>query len=252
MNFDFHTHGKLTKYDEFSLKYFRTLVKAAQESGLDGFALTEHFNTRHFFDVFGTLDDFYPYQDGYYLVEGIRVFPGIEVHTKEMDHLLLIADRTVIRNLRMQLQPFTHKLNYISFEKLMDLVKLEEVLVIGGHPLAHQKAYFELHPSHLEKLDAIELNAKDLSILSTTESVQEVYYLGMRLAKPVVGGTSAFHKNHYGRVYTKLHTTCSTVRDLKRAVQNEQFTVKVAPAASGMFLHNGAAPELGVWGEPYL
>ncbi|WP_342527198.1 hypothetical protein MKY84_01150 [Chryseomicrobium sp. FSL W7-1435] len=124
--------------------------------------------------------------------------------------------------------------------------------MISGHPLAHQKAYFELDPSHLEKIDAIELNAKDLSALSTGESVQEVYYLGMRLAKPVVGGTSAFHKNHYGTVYTELHGTCSTVQDLKRIIKNEQFTVKPAPTTSHLFLQNGAAPELGVWSEPHL
>ena len=52
MNFDFHTHAKLSKKVDFSLTYFEEMVHQALEAGLDGIALTEHFNTKNFHEVY--------------------------------------------------------------------------------------------------------------------------------------------------------------------------------------------------------
>ncbi|WP_274520405.1 hypothetical protein [Paenibacillus beijingensis] len=41
MNFDFHTHGKLTKSVPFSLDYFKDMIAEARENGLQALALTE-------------------------------------------------------------------------------------------------------------------------------------------------------------------------------------------------------------------
>lgn len=252
MNFDFHTHGKLTKYDEFSIRHFRSLIKAAKESGLDGFALTEHFNTRHFFDVFGTLDEFYPYEDGYYLVDGLRVFPGMEVHTRELEHILLIGSRVAIRSLRMQLQPYTHKLNYIPIEKLLELTASQDVLLIAGHPVIQQRDLFTLEPHILDRLDAIEMNGQDLRPRSIEENASEVERLGIELNKMVLGGSGAFHRNHFGKVFTKFDISFSTIRELRALLEQGAYTVKVMASSEKTFLQQQLTAELGAWSEPYL
>ena len=79
MNFDFHTHAKLSKKVDFSLAYIEEMAKHAFESGLDGLALTEHFNTKNFHEVYDTLEEHFPYVDGYFNIFGLKVFPGMEV-----------------------------------------------------------------------------------------------------------------------------------------------------------------------------
>lgn len=57
MKFDFHTHGKLAKAFDFSVEYYIQMANHALESGLDGLALTEHFNTKNFHEVYDKLDE---------------------------------------------------------------------------------------------------------------------------------------------------------------------------------------------------
>ena len=52
-------------------------------------ALTEHFNTKNFHEVYDTLDAHFPYEDGYYNVFGLKVFPGMEVDILEVGHILM-------------------------------------------------------------------------------------------------------------------------------------------------------------------
>ena len=57
----------------FSLDYFTEMVNSAKDNGLDAFALTEHFNTHQFIDVYDTLDKEFPYVHDYYEVDGVKV-----------------------------------------------------------------------------------------------------------------------------------------------------------------------------------
>ena len=101
MKIDFHTHGKLSKKVTFSLEYFKEMLDAAKKNGLDAIALTEHFNTHQFMDVYDTLDKEFPYANDYYDVNGVKVFPGMEVDIQEKGHILFIGGRENIRGLRL-------------------------------------------------------------------------------------------------------------------------------------------------------
>ena len=57
MKMDFHTHIKISKKSNFDPAYFREMTREAKEAGLDAIALTEHFNTLNFLDVYDFLDD---------------------------------------------------------------------------------------------------------------------------------------------------------------------------------------------------
>ena len=79
------------------------------------FALTEHFNTHRFLDVYDTLDKEFPYVDDYYDVNGVKVFPGMEVDIKETGHIFMIGSREDIRGLRSKLDSYTEKDHFIPF-----------------------------------------------------------------------------------------------------------------------------------------
>ena len=134
MKIDFHTHGKLSKKVNFSLDYFMDMVKAAKENHLDAIALTEHFNTHRFSDVYDTLDDHFPYVDHYYEIEGLKVFTGMEVDINETGHILLIGKRADLLDFRKELEHYTEKGNFIPFQELLKRTANGDFLVIGAHP----------------------------------------------------------------------------------------------------------------------
>lgn len=228
MKFDFHTHGKLSKKVEFSLDYFRNMVTSAKDNSLDGFALTEHFNTRNFFDVYNTLDDVYSYENGYYLADGVKVFPGMEVDIQEIGHILIIADRNIIRELRIQLEPYVSKDHFIPFAELLELVKPFDILIIGAHPYRTSTPLYELEQSLLGKLDAFDLNGKDLHSLGIEENTQLVYRLAESLHKPVVGGSDTHHPLQYGCIINELEGDCKTASDLKNIISTGKYSVRIA------------------------
>lgn len=228
MNFDFHTHGKLSKKVEFSLDYFKNMVKAARENGLDGFALTEHFNTRNFFDVYNMLDEVYPYEHGYYLADGVKVFPGMEVDIQEVGHILIVADRMTIREIRTLLDPYASKGNFIKFAQLFELVAPFEILIMGAHPYRESTPLYELDPFLLSKLDAFDLNGKDLYSMGIDENSRLVYQLAKKLNKPVVGGSDTHHRYQYGCIVNKFKKECNTVSDLKDIILNGDYVIRIS------------------------
>ena len=227
MNFDFHTHGKLSKKVEFSLDYFKKMVKAAKANGLNGFALTEHFNTKNFFDVYNILDEEFSYEHGYYKVEDIKVFPGMEVDIQEVGHILIIADRLIIREIRYLLEPYSMKGNFIKFAQFLELVEPFEILILGAHPYRESTPLFELDPILLSQLDAFDLNGKDLYTIGVEENSSLVYGLSDKLNKPVVGGSDTHHPLQYGCIYNKLNKECYTVSQLKNVILNGEYSIHI-------------------------
>ena len=228
MNFDFHTHGKLSKKVEFSLEYFKNMVKAAKYNGLDGFALTEHFNTRNFFDVYNMLDEVYPYEQGYYLVDGVKVFPGMEVDIQEVGHILIVADRATIREIRTLLDSYASKGNFIKFAQLFEVVAPFEILIIGAHPYRKSTPLYNLDPALLSKLDAFDLNGKDLYSMGIDANSQLVYQFAKSLNKPVVGGSDTHHQLQYGCIFNALEKECNTVHDLKNVILSGAYTIHIS------------------------
>ncbi|WHX49736.1 hypothetical protein QNH46_03365 [Paenibacillus woosongensis] len=84
MRIDLHTHVKLAKKTVFSHAYFKEMMAEAGKNGLDAVAMTEHFNTWRYEDIYEVLDRHYPYEQGYYLAEGMKVFPGIGAYQIEI------------------------------------------------------------------------------------------------------------------------------------------------------------------------
>ncbi|SFQ03096.1 PHP-associated domain-containing protein [Salibacterium halotolerans] len=216
MNIDLHTHGKLTKKTDFDLEFFLGMTAGAAKNGLDAFALTEHFNTRHFQEIYDTLDAHYHYENNYYDVDGIRVFPGMEVDVKETGHILLIGDKEDIVSLNKTLEPF--KEEFIAFEELLRLTDEKEILRIGAHPF-RESTPLTAHPERLlEKLDAFDVNGKDLFTYENTSMEERVKKWAEELGIRITAGSDSHHPLQLGAVFNEVDNDIKTIAELKEAV----------------------------------
>ena len=59
----------------------------AKSNGLNGIILCEHFNAKDFLVIYDFLEKNFIYEGDRYIVEGISVFPGMEVSIKNKGHV---------------------------------------------------------------------------------------------------------------------------------------------------------------------
>lgn len=229
MKIDFHTHGKLAKKVEFSLEYFIEMVNAAKENGLDGFALTEHFNTHRFSDVYDTLDKEFPYTNHYYLVNGIKVFPGMEVDIQETGHILMIGSREDIRALRSKLDNYTENNYFIPFRELLEEANQYNLLKIGAHPYRESTPLHHVDHNLLKQLDAFDLNGKDLYKQGVSANSEKVYMLAKQLGLPVVGGSDTHQSLQYGSIVNILESECSNIDEIKELIAGDRYQITISP-----------------------
>ena len=229
MNIDFHTHVKISKKSTFMPEYFQEMVKEAKAAGLDAIALTEHFNTLNLLDVYNYLDNNFPYQDDYYDVEGLKIFPGIEVDVKEVGHILLISRRESILQIFNELKPHLEEENFIPFADLMNLAEKFETIKIGGHPFRPSTPLTQHKPDQLKRLDALDLNGKDLHSMGIEVNQENVYGFAEKLGLPVVAGSDTHQYLQYGSVVNTLDVNCSTISELKKVIENKAFSITIAP-----------------------
>ncbi|MFJ7827577.1 PHP domain-containing protein [Psychrobacillus sp. NPDC096623] len=228
MNIDLHTHAKLSKSVDFSLAYFQEMAQVALQRGLDAIAVTEHFNTKNFSDVFNTLDEHYPYNGHYYEMEGLKVFPGMEVDIAEVGHILCIGELEQIRALRQALDNYVTKGQFIPFAKLLQLTEhYPDMLVIGAHPFRKSTPLIDLDPALLGQLDAFDLNGKDLYSRGIDQNSSDLEVLSKQINKPVVAGSDTHHYMQYGVVFNAFHTPCETVAQLKQQIAELAFTIHI-------------------------
>lgn len=228
MKIDFHTHGKLSKKVEFSLEYFIDMVNAAKENGLDGFALTEHFNTHRFTDVYDTLDKEFPYVEQYYVVNGVKVFPGMEVDINETGHILMIGSREDIRGLRAKLDAYTEKDHFIPFAELLEEASAFNLLKIGAHPYRETTPLHQIDHHLLKQLDAFDLNGKDLFEQGIDENSKKVFPFAKELGLPVVGGSDTHQSLQFGSVVNILESPCSNVSEIKKLITTGCHKIEIS------------------------
>jgi len=231
MIIDFHSHVKISKKSSFSPTYFKEMMKEAKENGLTALAMTEHFNTTRLFEVYDFLDEHYQYIDHYYDVDGLKLFPGIEVDVKEGGHILLIGERRVIKKIRGQLDPHIEDENFLAYEQLMKLIAPYELLKIGAHPFrASTPLARNVWRESLRQLDAFDLNGKDLYAKGIESCEQELRILANELNIPVIGGSDTHQFLQYGSIVNKMEKECSTIDELKQEIKAGNFEIVIHPA----------------------
>ena len=217
---DVHVHGILSKAYPFDPEHFLKMVAQARRTGLDGFALTEHFHARHFWDVHEDLLRRYPYEGGVYQTDqGIRVISGAELDVREGGHIGILGH---IDDLHALDEAFPLHLNqgyYPAWDELEDEARRHNLTLIANHPARPLKYLFKLTLEQLAKFDALELNGKD-----DGEQEEAVVAMLERLQKPRVGGSDAHVWAQVGVRHT-VYPGQVTLESLRSALAAHQTTV---------------------------
>jgi len=228
MRIDFHSHVKISKKSTFMPDYFREMMEEAKASGLTALAVTEHFNTSQFTDVFDFINDHYTYEHGYYLIDGLKLFPGIEVDIKETGHILLIGSREDILAIRESLDKHTTEDTFIPFNQLLDIAEKYHLLKIGAHPFRESTPLHHLEVTQLQRLDALDLNGKDLYAYRNESYQNKLEDFANKVDRPIVGGSDTHQYLQYGSVYNDFNEECNTVDELKSAILTGNYVVNTS------------------------
>lgn len=228
MKIDFHTHVKISKTSQFMPQYFEDMILEAKETELTAICMTEHFNTKRFFDIYDYLDAHYDYENHYYKVHGLKIFTGMEVDVEEVGHILILAHRDDIVEMRETLVPYEVKPNFIPFKELMDLADQYNTLRIGGHPLREGTPLTQHDPEQLKRLDALDLNGRDLYAQGEHPYIKRLEKFAGDLGLPIVGGSDTHQYLQYGVVTNESDRNCETVDDLKQMIADDDYTVHIS------------------------
>ena len=213
MNVDFHVHGLLSKRKDFNKDFFMNEIYFSKDNGLDAIVLCEHFNAKDFLVIYDFLEKNYTYDGDRYIIDGISVFPAMEVSVKNKGHVILCGDRESIVNIYKSLETFREKENLIDLEELLDLAE------VCKHP-------HEL----LKRLDALDLNGKDIFKKGEGIARDEVINLSQELGLNIITGSDSHTPVQLGGIYTSLNKECKTIKELKECIKNNDYTIEINSA----------------------
>lgn len=224
MRIDFHTHVKLAKKLPFASGYTDWLFNEARENGLDAICITEHFNTLGFEEVYNYIRKTYPREGDTFIVNGLRVFPGMEIDIQEGGHILALGKIEDIIDFNKALEPYKTKENFLSFKTLLKEAKAFHVYLGAAHPYREGSSIPTLDPSLLKQLYFLDLNGKDYAEKGE-ETKYEINELATKLQLPVVAGSDTHQAFQYGCIYTEFETLPITVDDLIQLVQSQDYRI---------------------------
>ncbi|NFO04030.1 histidinol-phosphatase [Clostridium botulinum] len=230
MNIDFHVHGILSKKLNFDAELFLLGIEYAKENGLDGFILCEHFNAIDLLSSYSYLESNYEYDGDRYIVNGFSVFIGMEVDIRYGGHVIVSGNRDSILKIRTALEPYVKKINFIPFGKLLDLGEKYECLIIGSHPYRENHKLYLQPKKYLERLDALDLNTKDIYKRGLEIVEDEVANLSEILNIPYVTGSDSHYPVQLGTVKTCFESECHTIKELKECIKNKKYKIEISKA----------------------
>ncbi len=227
MIIDFHTHGKLAKYLAFSPAYTDWLFGEARASGLDAVCLTEHFNTLGFRDVYADIAARFPRVGDAFDVNGLLVFPGMEVDIAERGHTLVLGPMEEILDFNRALEPHKAKDAFLPLAELAGEVRARGLFFGAGHPFRAPGRIPEQAPEELAAFEFVDLNGKDLAH-DFEGTIAKTYALAERLGVPVVSGSDTHQAFQYGCVVTRLDGNATTVAGLREQVHARAYRIEYA------------------------
>jgi predicted metal-dependent phosphoesterase TrpH len=226
MKVDLHFHAVLSKKVGFEPAFFQETIQQARRVGLDALAMTNHFNTPNFEGVFAYLDREYTYAGSYYRVDGVKLYPGMEVNVREGPHVVLLGEREAIleahTRLRGNLTPETH----CSASALFDRQEGLRLLTILAHPFRPGREINRIDARLCSRFHALELNARDL-VLVGKEIAARTERAARQVGLPMVAGSDTHHYHQLGTVYNRFDSTFGSVIELEDLIERGEYTVHV-------------------------
>ena len=227
MNMDFHVHGLLSKRKDFNKEFFMNEIHFAKSNGLNGIILCEHFNAKDFLVIYDFLENNFIYEGDRYIVEGISVFPAMEVSIKNKGHVILAGDRHSIIDIYELLKGFREKDNLIELEDLLDQADIFNLLKIGAHPCRRGHKLCNQPHDLLKRLDALDLNGKDIFKKGESIARDEVINLSQELGINIITGSDSHTPIQLGGIYTRLNKDCSSIKELKECIIKGDYTIEI-------------------------
>lgn len=145
MKIDFHVHSKITSSFQFESRYMDEYTEECKILGVDAFVISEHCHASNFEEAYKYIDSKYVKEDDYYLVNGIKVFTGIEITTLEKFDVVVASTLDNIFELKRKVDNVLtiENYSYIPIEKLVNLINTDASIVILAHPYRR----FDMFPS---------------------------------------------------------------------------------------------------------
>lgn len=226
MVIDFHIHGKITSVFPFDEEKFLSTINEAKENGLDSLAITEHCGANNFLDGYNFLNSNYNRIDDYYDLNGFKIFYGMEVTTKQDLDILFIGQAEIVLELRKKIND---KLNYNEHIDINDLFNLdisEELLIILAHPYREHSMFPELNNNIINRIDAVELNSKDLYKFGKKQMQEKVSKLAERLELPITSGSDSHHFMQVSTAKNIFNKDCDTVKEIKDEIKKGNYKIE--------------------------
>ncbi|WP_055071402.1 PHP domain-containing protein [Clostridium massiliamazoniense] len=228
MNIDFHTHGLVSKRVDFDRELFLQGIEFAKEVGLDAILLSEHFNAKGFNEIYRFLRNNFDYVGDCYVVNGVFVFPALEVNIEGKGHVILSGNRDNIELVHNSLEPYFHKESFINIKELLDLADSYNLLKIGAHPFRRGQKLYMQNKEQLKRLDFVDLNAKDIYKRGLMAVREELQIFSNEIAAKIITGSDSHYPVQLGSIYTNLNKKCETIKEIKEVVEKEQYTIEMS------------------------
>ena len=228
MIIDFHVHGKISSKYTFDEEKFLDMINEAKKEKLDSLAITEHCHANNFLEGYNFLKTNYILQEDYFDVDNFKVFYGIEVTTKQDLDILFIAKPELIIQLREKVISNIKESKYIDINDLFNLHISDEILIILAHPYRNYLDFPKLDNYIIQKLDAIEINAKDLYKYGIEDMKDKVLKLGKKLNLPVVCGSDTHYFTQISSVRNIFSKECNTIKQIKEKIKLKEYTIEIS------------------------
>lgn len=225
MIIDFHVHGKITSSFPFDEEKFLLTVNKARENGLNALVLTEHLHAKNFLEAYEFLKSKYNRIEDYYDLEGFKVFCGMEVTTKQDLDILIIGKVELVLKLGEKILDNLNGDEYIDINNLFKLDISDELLIILAHPFREHMELPSLEKCVLERLDAVELNSKDIFKFGLDEMKHKVTKLAEDLKCPITVGSDTHYFIQMSTAKNILSKNCNTVKEIKEEIKLENYNI---------------------------
>ena len=226
MVIDFHIHGKITSVFPFDEEKFLSTINEAKENGLDSLAITEHCGANNFLDGYNFLNSNYNRIDDYYELNGFKIFYGMEVTTKQDLDILIIGKPELVLELRNKICASLNNEKHIDINDLFELNIHNELLVILAHPYRDHEQIPELKNNIRNRLDAVELNSKDLYKFGKKQMQEKVSKLADQLELPITSGSDSHHFMQVSTAKNIFNKDCDTVKEIKEEIKKGNYKIE--------------------------
>ena len=166
-----------------------------------------------------------------FLVEGVRVFPGIEVDMAEGGHNLVIGSYETIIALREEILRQESSTEFLPAARLFPLIKQYDVIFGAAHVFRKGCHNLELPEELIAYYDFFDLNGKDMGVLGPN-NYQKVMEVAAYYDKPVLAGSDTHQYLQYGSVTNRFVRHFQTIAVFREEMLQGDYDVIVNPAVA--------------------